>query len=37
MTRREFEHHVAQALLQIPKTFRDAMQTLAIVVEDEPS
>jgi predicted Zn-dependent protease with MMP-like domain len=33
----EFEKFVADALASIPRTFRDAMQNLAIVVEDEPS
>ena len=37
MTRRaEFEKHVAEALASIPRRFRDAMQNIAIVVEDEP-
>ena len=36
MTRALFEQHVAEALKTIPKRFRDAMQNLAIVVEDEP-
>ena len=36
MTRAEFDHQVALALRSIPKRFRDAMQNLAIVVEDEP-
>jgi predicted Zn-dependent protease with MMP-like domain len=35
--RREFERHVADALATIPRRFRDAMQNIAIVVEDEPS
>jgi predicted Zn-dependent protease with MMP-like domain len=35
--RREFEQHVAEALASIPRRFRDAMQNIAIVVEDEPS
>lgn len=36
MTRTEFEHYVAEALQTIPQDFRDAMENLAIVVEDEP-
>ena len=36
MTRLEFDAHVASALRTIPKRFRDAMQNIAIVVEDEP-
>jgi predicted Zn-dependent protease with MMP-like domain len=36
VTRAEFEGHVASALRTIPKRFRDAMQNIAIVVEDEP-
>lgn len=36
MTRQEFERAVSDALMTIPKDFRDAMQNLAIVVEDEP-
>jgi predicted Zn-dependent protease with MMP-like domain len=31
-----FEHLVADALASIPRSFRDAMRNLAIVVEDEP-
>ncbi len=37
MRRKEFERHVADALATIPRRFRDAMQNIAIVVEDEPS
>ena len=37
MTRAEFERRVAEALASIPRQFRDAMQNIAIVVEDEPS
>jgi predicted Zn-dependent protease with MMP-like domain len=37
VTRKEFERHVAAALATIPPRFRNAMQNLAIVVEDEPS
>lgn len=36
MTRAEFEQHVAAALATIPEHFRDAMQNVAIVVEDAP-
>jgi predicted Zn-dependent protease with MMP-like domain len=36
VTRAEFEQAVATALRTIPRRFRDAMQNLAIVVEDEP-
>jgi len=35
--RDHFEKLVADALASIPRRFRDAMQNLAIVVEDEPS
>jgi predicted Zn-dependent protease with MMP-like domain len=35
--RRDFERLVADALASIPRRFRDAMQNIAIVVEDEPS
>jgi predicted Zn-dependent protease with MMP-like domain len=37
MSRKRFEKHVADALASIPRRFRDAMQNIAIVVEDEPS
>jgi predicted Zn-dependent protease with MMP-like domain len=37
MTRQEFRAHVDQALAMIPDRFREAMQNIAIVVEDEPS
>ena len=37
MTRGKFEEHVAAALRSIPARFRHAIQTLAIVVEGEPS
>ena len=37
MTRDEFRHLVAEALETIPKRFRDAMQNIAIVIEDEPT
>ena len=37
MQRAAFERLVADALASIPRTFRDAMQNIAIVVEDEPS
>ena len=36
MTRAEFEQQVVEALKTIPERFRDAMQNIAIVVEDEP-
>jgi predicted Zn-dependent protease with MMP-like domain len=35
--RKTFEQHVADALKSIPRRFRQAMQNIAIVVEDEPS
>jgi predicted Zn-dependent protease with MMP-like domain len=35
--RKQFERRVAEALASIPRRFRDAMQNIAIVVEDEPS
>jgi predicted Zn-dependent protease with MMP-like domain len=37
VTREEFRTHVDQALAMIPDRFREAMQNIAIVVEDEPS
>ena len=37
MTRATFESLVADALASIPRRFRDAMQNIAIVVQDEPS
>ena len=37
MQREKFESLVADALASIPRRFRDAMNNLAIVVEDEPS
>ena len=37
MTRAEFRQLVDEALDTIPERFRDAMQNIAIVVEDEPS
>jgi len=37
MTRDAFERLVAEAVTLIPARFRDAMQNLALVVEDEPS
>lgn len=36
MRRREFERLVERVLLRIPERFRQAMQNLAIVVEDWP-
>jgi len=35
--RDQFEKLVADALASIPRRFRDALQNIAIVVEDEPS
>jgi predicted Zn-dependent protease with MMP-like domain len=35
--RASFERLVADALASIPREFRDAMQNIAITVEDEPS
>jgi len=35
--RKKFERHVADALQSIPRQFREAMQNIAIVVEDEPA
>lgn len=37
MDRVAFEQYVADALASIPRKFRDALQNIAIVVEDEPS
>jgi predicted Zn-dependent protease with MMP-like domain len=37
VNRKEFERLVADALASIPRRFRDAMENIAIVVEDEPS
>ena len=37
MTRKEFERLVEFALKSIPKRFRDSMQNIAVVVEDEPA
>ena len=37
MTRGAFERLVAEAIMLIPRRFRDEMQNIAIVVEDEPS
>ena len=37
MERKKFERYVAEALASIPRRFRDAMQNIAIVVEEEPS
>jgi len=37
MQREKFESLVADALASIPRRFRDAMQNIAIAVEDEPS
>jgi predicted Zn-dependent protease with MMP-like domain len=37
MNRRQFLALVDEALLTIPERFRDAMQNIAIVVEDDPT
>ncbi len=37
MTRDEFRDLVDEALDSVPRRFRDAMQNIAIVVEDEPT
>lgn len=37
MTREEFKTLVDEALETIPARFRDAMQNIAIVIEDEPT
>lgn len=37
MNREEFERYVAEALRSIPRRFRQAMQNIAIVVEERPS
>jgi predicted Zn-dependent protease with MMP-like domain len=37
MNRTAFERLVAEALASIPRRFRNAMNNIAIVVEDEPS
>jgi predicted Zn-dependent protease with MMP-like domain len=37
MTRDQFKQLVDEALESIPEHFRDAMQNIAIVVEDEPT
>jgi predicted Zn-dependent protease with MMP-like domain len=37
MTREAFRALVDEALASIPEDFRDAMQNIAIVIEDEPS
>ena len=37
MTRPEFERLVEEALKEIPRRFRRAMQNVVVVVEDEPS
>jgi predicted Zn-dependent protease with MMP-like domain len=37
VTRDHFSRLVEEALLEIPSRFRDAMQNVAVVVEDEPS
>ena len=37
MTRERFTKLVEEALQDIPRSFRDAMKNVAVVVEDEPS
>lgn len=37
MTRDEFEDVVQEALRTVPRPFREAMQNVAIIVEDEPA
>ena len=37
MDRDQFEQAVADALLRIPRRFRQAMSNIAIIVEEEPS
>lgn len=37
MTRTQFRQLVDEALASIPEKFRDAMQNIAIVIEDEPT
>jgi predicted Zn-dependent protease with MMP-like domain len=37
MTREAFERLVAEAVMLIPRRFRQAMSNLVVVVEDEPS
>lgn len=37
MTREQFKRLVDEALETIPENFRDAMQNIAIVIEDEPT
>jgi predicted Zn-dependent protease with MMP-like domain len=37
MTRDQFERHVQDALATIPEEFRNALDNIAIVVEQEPS
>jgi predicted Zn-dependent protease with MMP-like domain len=37
MTRERFTKLVEEALRDIPRSFRDAMKNVAVVVEDEPS
>lgn len=37
MTREEFLQQVEDALAGIPQNFRDALQNIAIVIEDEPT
>lgn len=37
MTRQRFEQLVARAVSGIPRRFRDAIQNVAVIVEDEPA
>ena len=37
VTRKHFERLVTKAVRSIPKRFRDAMNNVAVVVEDQPS
>ena len=37
MTRGQFQQLVDEALASIPADFRDAMQNIAVVIEDEPT
>ena len=37
MTRAQFERLVADAVQSIPRTFRERMRNIALIVEDEPS
>ena len=37
MTRARFEQLVAEAVARLPREFREAMENIAVVVDDEPS